>query len=665
MSHSIVAIDGGLEWRDAGQRLRIEPWGRDSLRVRATPHSAFPTPCAPEGLVDPAAVADTVRIDADSGELVNGAITARLSADGHLRFLRSSDGEELLAEIPVRLLYPAARRFSAREGDLFHTEARFTSYPGERFYGLGQHKHGLLDQRGCVLELQQANSEVNIPVLFSSRGYAFLWHNPGIGRVELAENQTRWVADASRGIDYWISAGDTWAALSHNYADATGHAPRLPHWATGFIQCKLRYKTQDELLAVAREYRRRGLPLDCIVIDFFHWHRMGDFDFDPEAWPDPDAMIAELREMGVELMISVWPTFNPNSRYFDEMQRRGFMIGTRGGAVAAFEFLDMDVDGRVYLQHYDPTNPAARAFVWDKIKAGYVDRGIRTLWLDCCEPQLSDVRPHDLRLHAGDGAEVANIYPLAHQHGVYHGLRETGEEEIFTLCRSAFAGSQRYGAAVWSGDIHSTFPVLAGQVRAGLNMCMSGIPWWTTDIGGFMFGDPTDPGFRELIVRWFQYGVFCPLFRLHGVREPVIDHKQGGQPNEIWSFGDEAYPIIRDLLFLRERLRPYVTAVMAAASDEGLPPMRPLFFDYEDDPATHAIDDQFLFGPDLLVCPVTAPGVTSRPVYLPRGADWIDTRTGETCAGGEHRTADAPLASIPVYLRAGGAVDLATFRGDG
>jgi alpha-D-xyloside xylohydrolase len=218
-----------------------------------------------------------------------------------------------------------------------------------------------------------------------------------------------------------------------------------------------------------------------------------------------------------------------------------------------------------------------------------------------------------------------------------------------TLCRSAWAGSQRYGAAVWSGDIASTFEALGDQVRAGLNIGLSGIPWWTSDIGGFHGGDPESPYFRELIVRWFQYGAFCPLFRLHGMRQPTVGWDVGG-PNEVWSFGDEAYGIIRDLLFLRERLKPYILAQMAAAAETGTPPMRPLFFDFPADPACSAVEDQFMFGPDILVAPVVQQGVTGRSAYLPAG-DWYDAWTGEAHAGGVTLTVSAPLARIPVFVR--------------
>jgi alpha-D-xyloside xylohydrolase len=241
---------------------------------------------------------------------------------------------------------------------------------------------------------------------------------------------------------------------------------------------------------------------------------------------------------------------------------------------------------------------------------------------------------------------------------LFDGMKAAGEKEIVSLGRAGFAGSQRYGAAIWSGDIHSTWEDLRQQVRAGSNIGLSGIPWWTTDIGGFFGGEVDTPYFRELIVRWFQYGVFCPLFRLHGWRNSSLAHPETsdptrGGPNEVWSFGERAYGIIRELLFLRERLRPYIIAQMKLASSKGAPPMRPLFFDFPDDPKAESVDDQFMFGPDLLVAPVLYPGESKRKVYLPGGTTWMDAWTGKKYKGGQEITATAPLEKIPLYLRAG------------
>jgi alpha-D-xyloside xylohydrolase len=258
---------------------------------------------------------------------------------------------------------------------------------------------------------------------------------------------------------------------------------------------------------------------------------------------------------------------------------------------------------------------------------------------------------------------VASIYPFRHQEGLAAGLRRLGVAQPFLLSRSAYAGSQRFGTAVWSGDIESSFEELGKQVRAGLAMALSGIPWWTTDIGGFMHGDGRDPAFRELLARWFQYGIFCPLCRLHGVREPVADHLAGGADNEPWSFGEETLSLLAPLLHLRQRLRPYVMRQMERAATDGLPPMRPLFCDFPEDPEAAGVEDQFLLGPHILVAPVLEAGARSRRLYLPAGRDWLDAWTGVAHRGGCWLEVEAPLGLIPVFLGDAGLLGL--FAGGG
>ncbi len=637
METTFTVRDTTLFWSLNGETLWLEPWGPDAVRVRATERGHFddmPGALAepPEGATQSATEAEplsrpaTVQMHDGSAELTNGLLRVLVDADGRLHFYNSRSGT-LLTEEPVRHFYnPPQRNFRATSSDLYHLECSFAAQPGERFYGLGQHQHGRLDQKGCVIELQQRNTEVCIPFTLSSRGYGFLWNNPAVGRVELAENATRWVAEVTRQLDYVVIAGDTPADVIGRYVAMTGRPPLLPEWALGFWQCKLRYRTQDELLGVAREYRRRGLPLAVIVVDYFHWTMMGDWQFDPAFWPDPGAMVKELKSMGVELMVSVWATVNRNSVNYEEMQRRGLLVCAERGLPGFMSINDRFPAGPSNVIYYDATNPEARAFVWDKVRRNYHDLGIRVLWLDADEPEIYPMHHDNLRFALGNGMEVSSIYPLLHQKGFYEGMREVGEQEFVFLSRSAWAGSQRYGASVWSGDIPSTFESLHTQIRAGLNIAVSGIPWWTTDIGGFRDGDIRDPQFQELIVRWFQYGVFCPLFRLHGVRQPLNGEEgamQSGAPNEIWSFGDMAYGILKSLLFLREKLKPYLMELNRRAHEQGLPPMRPLFVDFPTDVHAWEVEDEFLLGPDLLVAPsLDMVSATGRSVYRRGATGW-------------------------------------------
>ena len=643
-----------LIWQENQETVWLQPWGRNGLRVQANvtgkrqdlPHALLEPGPAPDAEV-------AIEIGEAEASIRNGLLLATVSRTGRIRYDRASSGATLLEELGTA--HAVARHFKHKAGRVFQIEAQFQAQEGERFYGLGQHQHGRLDQKGCVVELQQRNTEVSIPFLLSSRKYGFLWNNPSIGRVELGANATRWVAEAAQQLDYYVVCGETHADVLQRYAEATGHAPAFPEWASGFWQCKCRYETQDELLSVAREYRRRGLPLSVIVIDFFHWTHMGDWKFDPRNWPDPQGMVRELEALGVKTMISIWPTVIPLSENYAAMRERGLLIGNERGVDAQQVFIDQGVSGPAYFAYYDATNPDARRFLWDVVKKNYYAHGVKLWWLDNDEPDVNPWHPENLRFHLGNGLEVANLYPLMHQMAFHEGMRAEGETEILTLSRSAWAGSQRYGTAVWSGDVASTFDALRRQVRAGLNMAMSGIPWWTTDIGGFHGGDIGSPSFRELIVRWFQYGVFCPICRLHGYRSPAPRGAwpRSGADNEVWSFGDEAYAILRELLALRERLRPYIHQQMRVASETGLPPMRPLFIDFPQDAACETIEDQYMFGPDMLVAPVLEEGARERRVYLPAGTDWVDAKAGTVHAGGQWLVASAPLDTIPVYLRAG------------
>lgn len=669
-------IDGNaIEVRHQHELLRVEAWGPDSVRVRV---GRDRLPGLDVGALDapPAAPDAVVTVTDRTGRLVQGELTVDVEhavpeSGGFsvplVRFSRTSTGDELLAEEPEHFWWPGARVLYGNRSGAGEVHQQFRAYPGERLFGMGQRTHGRLDHKGLSLDLVQRNAEVSIPFVVSDRGYGFLWNNPAVGHVTFADNHTRWTAGQAQGIDYWVTAGAPAQVLRH-YADATGHAPRLPRWASGLWQSKLRYLDQEELLGVVREYRRREVPLSVIVTDFFHWTAMGDYRLDPAEYPDPRAMMAELDEAGVHLMVSIWPTVSPLSENYEHLRDEGMLVGADQGVEFHAAIQDKGMPARMPVAFYDPTNPATREYVWSLAKRNYYDLGVRVWWLDACEPEVYPAHHANLTFHAGPGAQVAGIYPRDNARAFAEGMASAAaasgrpeDGETVLLCRSAWAGQQRYPAAVWSGDIRPTWQSLREQVRAGLSIAMAGIPWWTTDIGGFHGGDPSDPDYRELVVRWFQYGAFCPLFRLHGYREPrpeLTDVATGG-PNEIWSYGEEAYELIKRVILMRERLRPYLHDQLDRASEEGLPAMRPVFVDFPDDERAWAVDDELLFGPDVLVAPVLHAGARSRAVYLPAGATWTDAWTGEVHGGGTVIEADAPLERIPVFLRDGAAVPVA------
>jgi alpha-D-xyloside xylohydrolase len=633
-------VDNKLVYKTSDETLVVEPWGRDGLRVRVTP--LCETIDRPWALTEPVDAQAHIETSDSEATIRNGKISARIrdiyTQKGHLEFFRWAD------ETPVPILSehdygvhahnPGTRRFKSVGDGLFECELHLGARDGERLYGMGENATGRLNLKGCVIDLYQRHVKAVVPFVVSSRGYGFLWNNPSLGRVDFGNNMTRWVSHGSRQIDYYITAGDSYADLMENYADVTGHAPEFPWWASGFWQCKLRYKTQEEFLNVAREFRRRDLPLSVLVIDFRHWDITGNWQLDPEFWPDPEAMVKELEEMGVRIMISPWTLVDEKSENFAHMKERGLFTSSIDGDKDTVSF-----DGPKY--QYDPTNPEAARYLWSKWKENYFDIGIRTFWLDPCDEFHSIEEYDQVLFHIGPARETHAYFAVAHQKNIYEGLIAAGEEEVVTICRNAWAGSQRYGACPAPHDILSSFEHLEEYMKVGLNVAMSGIPWWSCDIGGFITHDNSSPRFHELMVRWYQYAVFTPVFRTHGYRPN----------NEAWNIGGDSYPHIRAAMLLREHLRPYVMAQMKLASDRGLPPMRPVFFDFADDPEAAAVEDQFLFGSALLVAPITRFETRSREVYLPVGTDWTCAWTGEKLPGGQTVDADAPIERIPVYVR--------------
>lgn len=639
-----------------GEKLWIEPWGENGLRVRATKN--FKMEEENWALLESESNAQ-ITIDGQNALVINGKITAQVLDNGKILFYR--DGKTLLLEEYLRteaayggfnsLLKVDARELRPILGGDYQLAMRFESNRKEKLFGMGQYQQDILNLKGSTLELAQRNSQASVPFVLSDQGYGFLWNNPAIGRVTFGTNVTEWSSLSTKQLDYWITAGETPAEIMHSYSQVTGLPPMMPEYAMGFWQCKLRYRTQEELLEVAREYHRRGIPLSVLVIDYFHWPNQGTWDFDRKYWPDPKGMVAELKEMGIELMVSIWPTVDANCENYQEMLEQGLLVGTDRGVRTQMQFLGNET-------FYDATNPEARAYVWNKVKNHYYDLGIRTYWLDVAEPEYS-VYDFDLYRYAiGSNLQVGNIYPALYAKGFYDGLVSAGETKPLNLLRCAWAGSQRYGALVWSGDIHSSFESMRDQFAAGLNMAVAGIPWWTTDIGGFNGGYPDDPAFRELLIRWFEYGTFCPVMRLHGYRLPYEDPMSNevgggmcdsGAPNEIWSFGEKAYPILKEHIELRERLRPYIRRLMKDAHEKGTPPMRPMFYDYPEDKNCWDVEDAYMFGPNLLIAPVMYAGMKQRDVYLPEGSEWIEVSTGKHWDGGSTAAVSLSLDHIPVF----------------
>jgi len=572
-----------------------------------------------------------------STSLVKLTITRK---DGTINYA-DANGDGLLQEASRKLM---AEKVNGE--DTYHAESFFSIYGShEGLYGLGQHQAGVWNYRGESVDMAQDNSNISVPFLVSSKGYGIFWNNTSRGRFNNRFTNYLYVSsEVADVIDYYFLYGPDFDKIIAEYRDLTGQAPLFGKWAYGFWQCKNRYKSQEEILGVAHKYRELHIPVDDIVQDWFWWNRKGEFVFN-KNYPDPKGMIDQLHDEHFHLMISIWPFFEPGSKNYDYMHSKGWFVDQFKYAKPPYHTDGMAV--------YDATNPEARKYYWDQVNQGLFSIGADAWWMDTTEPETEGQEDNILlnhKLAAGSGNRYVNVYPLLDTGAVYQGQRSASEQKrVFILSRSAFAGSQRNAVTAWSGDINSDWFSFRRQIPAGLNFAVSGIPYWTTDIGGFVLGHPDDPAFRELFIRWFQYATFNPVLRVHGTRKP--------DENELWSYGPDAQTILVNFDRLRYRMLPYIYSLAWKTTSEAYTPMRPLVMDFRNDGRAQDIGDQFMYGPAFLVNPVTEPAAATRPVYLPE-TKWYDFWTGATVDGGRMINAITPLARLPLYVRAGSILPL-------
>ena len=549
--------------------------------------------------------------------------------------------------------------------DFYQVGASFASPADEHYYGLGQNQEGYLDHRGHTVECW--NNYVStggptwcIPFLVTNKGYGLLWDNPSQTTIMPGFNeQTRWTSQVGNRVSFFVIAGNTTDEIYSGYRLLTGATPLLPKAAYGYIQCKQRYITQDELLSVAKGYRDRKLPADVLVVDWFYYTKMGQMDLDPKNWPDPKAMNDQLHKMGFQTMISVWPRFVPDDRFYAMIQKNGWFEQLADGT---------PVNGLPYDRagaDIDTTNPDAAKWYWGVIRDNILSKGFDSLWADETEP---DLPPNGAYFHIGPGTRYFNVYPLFHTGALYDGFRRDTDHRGLILSRDAYTGIQRNGVIVWSSDISPTWDTLKRQIPTGLDASASGLTYWSNDTGGWGYLpgvhhperppllDPSDAranvggydDYPELYTRWFEYATFLPIMRTHGSRNT----------NEVWSYGKQAEPILEKYLKLRYELMPYIYSLGHSTYESGAPYMRALFMDFPNDTKAAALNDEYMLGPDFLVAPVTDQGVTSREVYLPAGTDWYNYWTNEKLHGGQTVTVNAPIDTLPLFVKAGSILPL-------
>ena len=658
-----------------GETLRIEAWGPDSLRIRSTMFSEFKN--LEWALTEkPAASVPSVEIAEEDhwvgdgtidkkpiATITNGRIKAVVNFAGVITFYR--DGVQILREYfraydgtlsrSSRCLKVVNREWKGLIGGRnYKLNMKFEANAGEKIYGMGQYQDGQLELKGCVLELAQRNSQISVPFMLSNMNYGLLWNNPAVGRVTFGKNYTEWVAESTTQMDYWITAGENPKEILKSYTAVTGHAPAFPEDLMGLWQCKLRYRTQDEVLEIAHAYQKEGIKIDQIVIDFFHWTVQGDWKFDTKYWPDPKAMVDELHSMGIKVIVSVWPSVDRKSENFGPMMERGLLIRTERGAAQTYDYQGDCVE-------IDPFNPETRKYVWEVCKKNYYDYGIDAFWLDNSEPDYGVYDFENYRYLDMSALECSNMYPQMYSRVFYDPMSKIGDGTVVNLLRCAWAGSQKYGNVVWSGDVPSTFEAFADQLKCGLNMGIAGIPWWTTDIGGFMTDDVADPKFRQLLIRWYQFAVYSAVLRMHGDRgpyniPPLDDRDWGGgylhtgQPNELWSYGEDNYRIMKKYYDIRIEMHDYIKKLYDEASENGSPLIRTMFYEFPDDEKCWDLDDQYMFGDKYLVAPILKLDQYGRDVYLPAGT-WKLTSDGSMIEGGRVVSVDAPIDYMPVFER--------------
>jgi alpha-D-xyloside xylohydrolase len=488
--------------------------------------------------------------------------------------------------------------------------------------------------RGQSLDLMQQNMTDCSPFFMSTRGFGVLWIN--YSRMTVNTPLTLWCNWATNGvIDYYFIYGPAFDSIIASYRTITGPAPLWPKWAYGFWQCKNRYESQSQILDdIVGQYRSKGYPIDNVVQDWLYYSTPGDNGcqcWDAWRYPDPAGMIRTLHDsLNCHFTISVWPSFNPSAgANYNFMSSRGYLLNSQ------------DYLGTTY----DVFNDSATYYYWKFINDSLVSKGVDAFWPDATEPEYYETWVKATTAQ-GPAEKVENIFPLLHSKTLHDGFRASSfskGKRVCNLTRSYYAGSQRFGAAYWTGDINVDYQTYMVQIPAGLNVCMSGLPLFCTDVGGFWGETPSD-----LEVRWFEFGIFNPVFRVHGTRNA----------NELWSWGPATEAILLKYSKLRYRLFPYVYSLAWMVTNEGYTMMRGLPFDFREDANVRDRDDEFMFGPALLVCPVTSDAtVTTKSVYLPAGT-WYDFWTGAQNTGPQNITADAPLDKIPLFVRAGSILPL-------
>ncbi len=560
----------------------------------------------------------------------------------------------------------------------FKVSQSFQLEPEEAIYGLGILQQGKMSQRNQEVHMVQGNTQDYIPFFQSVNGYGLFWDNYSPTDFKDDADGTQFSSEVGTCIDYYFMLGGNADGVIAKMRDLTGQVPMFPLWTYGFWQSKERYKSQDETVGVVEKYRELGVPLDGIIQDWqywgdnYHWNAM---EFLNPNFPNPQKFVDDVHNLNAHMIISIWSSFGPETKEYKELKDKDMLMDFATWPLSGKDVWPPDMDYPSGVVVYDPYNPEARDIYWKYLKKGLFSLGIDGWWMDSTEPDHMNAKPEDLdnKTYLGSFRKVRNAFPLMTVGGVYDHQREvTSDKRVFILTRSAFAGQQRYGANTWTGDVVSSWEALKHQIPAGLNFSLTGIPYWNTDIGGFFLWDfpkkLEDQNYKELYVRWVQFGTFCTMMRSHGA----------DAPREIYQFGkkgDAVYDAIDKFINLRYSLLPYIYTTSHDVTANQSSMTRALVMDFASDKNTHDINNEYMFGKSILVAPVTDPMYTkevstggktnkvedfstvkSSEVYLPAGTNWYDFWTNETFEGGQTISKETPLDIMPLYVKAGSII---------
>lgn len=625
--------------------VELECFSSSIIRVKKYPLRQMPEKQSLSVTMQPEKVKYKIQEVDNQVILTTSELTVSLDIVQNQVCFVTKDGKVLLAEKPSSTGFIS---FNDAGNSTYQIRQTFLLDNDEAIYGLGQHQQGKMNQRNQTLFLQQANTEICIPLVHSIKGYALFWDN--YSPTTFTDNAQGMTFDSEVGdlCDYYFVYGGGADKVVAGLRELTGQAPMFPLWTFGFWQSRERYVSQDELVSVVAKYRDLKVPLDGIIQDWRYWgedHKdWNAVEFRNPKFPDPKKMMEEVHHLNAHAIISVWPSFGPATGIYADLKALNKLM--------VHETFPQDNGVKVY----DTYDPVARDIYWKYMNKNMFSIGMDGWWLDATEPEHSPAKEGDLdfQTYLGSFRKVRNAFPLVSVGGVYdHQRQEASDKRVFILTRSAFAGQQRYAAQAWSGDVVSDWDVLRNQIPAALNISLTGIPYWNSDIGGFFSGRKfpegvKDPAFHELYVRWMQFAAFTGMMRSHGTNTP----------REIFMFGERGYWAFdaqEKMINLRYRLLPYVYSTSWEVTSNGESLMRALFSDFPKDKKVIDIGDEYMFGKSILVAPVTS-GVRRRSLYLPEGTQWIDFWTGEMQKGGQEISREAPIDIIPLYVKAGSIV---------